>query len=152
MNTPHPADAQLEWIRFCRGAQAWAVRPDIVLEVSHHRRRSPVPGAAIGVVGASSIRGIVVPVFDLDTRLGHGASTTAHRHTVYFGTDEPLFGLVADDCQLVATGARGAGPGGDSPWRDDPLVTGQWDDGTIVLDAEALLADPRLYAAQSPRV
>lgn len=142
-------------IRIRRGDRVWVVDASAVLEVSRHRRRSPVPGAAPGVVGASSIRGIVVPIFDLDVRLGYGAPDPSRHLTVFIGGAEPLFGIVADTCELVGTLADSSPASASShpvgPWADDPLVRTVWPDGTLAIDTNALLTDPRLQAGPTER-
>lgn len=148
MTTPPPPVAT--WIRFVRGERAWVIDPAVVLEVSRHRRRSPVPGATHGVVGASSIRGLVVPLFDLDPRLDRGDAHGVGQHLVFIGTDTPLFGIVADRCEPVTSDAAPAPLPPDHPWVDDALVHGQWPDGTLVVDTAQLLVDRRLYATDAP--
>lgn len=108
-----------------------------VLPVSGFRRLPSGTGALRGVVAA---RGDVVPVADLADLLGRPASDTPRPYAVVLDGPADAVGLLVDDATdvLDVPAERVVGGSGGS------LVELGVSDGTVILDAAALLHDPRL--------
>ena len=65
------------FLRFDVGSETYAVAIDQVKEIIRPRRITPVPRAPLFIKGILSHRGAIIPVLDLTTRLGFGASHRA---------------------------------------------------------------------------
>lgn len=148
------ATGTLVVVRFLLRGAAHAVATVHVREIVHPGPLTPVPGAPPLLVGVVNLRGVLVPVFDLAALLGGAVASepASHPLVLVLGNGGPDLAVSVDDALDVvslpiatlapaATGAA-SGPGA--------LVLGLAPDRTIVLDGAALLADPRLFAAEGP--
>jgi purine-binding chemotaxis protein CheW len=88
---------ELELLTFYLGQEVYAIPVKDVREVLRVRYLTPVPNAAASLLGVISLRGTVLPVMDLCTRLGLAPwSKDEKSRIVVVGTDGEDVGLVVD--------------------------------------------------------
>lgn len=97
------SDRTERWIRFGLNGQDYGVQVLAVMEVLRASEISPVPGAARDVLGVINLRGQIVTVVDLRTRLGLQAREidTASRVMVLDCAGQPVGLLVDSVAQVV---------------------------------------------------
>ena len=91
-------EQDLEMLSFLLGNEEYVVPVDRVREVLTPKEITPVPHAADYLVGVCSLRGTVMPVIDLNRRLGLAASTRDEKSriiVVSLGQDDQV-GLFVD--------------------------------------------------------
>jgi purine-binding chemotaxis protein CheW len=97
--TEQPGEEQdLEMLSFLLGSEEYVVAVDRVREVLTPREITPVPHAANYLLGVCSLRGIVMPIIDLNLRLGLSASARDEKSriiVVSLGHDDQV-GLFVD--------------------------------------------------------
>jgi purine-binding chemotaxis protein CheW len=135
-----------ELIQFSAGNERYAVEAQFVHRLERVGRVTPLPGAARHVAGLTNIHGQLVPVIDLRVLLGAAPSTTAP-FAVVLGDQRAELGIVADELSelRILPIDQLAAP---APQR--PIVRQVLADGTAIIDAAALLANPQLVAANAP--
>jgi chemotaxis signal transduction protein len=135
-----PAGEALDLVVFRLGGERFAVDATRVIEALPLPAPTPVPGDHPWLRGVVAHRGGVLGVFDVGEALAPGAPAAGSRtHLVAVEADGLRFGIAADgveETRRASTSALGAPPPG--PFR------GMTEDSLIVLDLEALAADPRL--------
>lgn len=72
----------LQFLRFSLGAEAYAVRIELVREILEVSQMTPLPLMPAFVRGVMNLRGAVVPVVDLAARLGMSATEIGRRSCV----------------------------------------------------------------------
>lgn len=126
---------------------------DVAVPLARARRVVPmppisrVPGSGPAVVGISTVLGTLVPVADLAHLLRLPAAEPAPEGRLLVIDDRgSMLGLRTDDVPAVARLDR-VGPGGEpAPGATaSGLVAGVAPGGVLVLDVDALIADPRLW-------
>jgi len=93
-----PQEQDLEMLSFLLGSEEYVVAVDRVREVLTPREITPVPHAANYLLGVCSLRGIVMPIIDLNLRLGLSASARDEKSriiVVSLGHDDQV-GLFVD--------------------------------------------------------
>jgi purine-binding chemotaxis protein CheW len=97
----------VQFLRFCVGSEACAVRIGSVREILEVARITPVPLMPDCVRGVMNLRGLVVPVIDLAARLGFAPTRLERRSAVVVvhvpgsnGSRQTL-GLLVDTVQEV---------------------------------------------------
>jgi chemotaxis signal transduction protein len=135
-----PAGEALDLVVFRLGGERFAVDATRVLEALPLPAPTPVPGGHPWLRGVVAHRGGVLGVFDVAQALLPGAPACAGAaHVVAVETDGLTFGIAADGVEETrrtsAAALRPPPPGPFLGMTEDPL---------IVLDLEALAADPRL--------
>jgi purine-binding chemotaxis protein CheW len=94
-----PGEEQdLEMLSFLLGSEEYVVAVDTVREVLTPREITPVPHAANYLLGVCSLRGTVMPIIDLNLRLGLSASVRDEKSriiVVSLGRDDQV-GLYVD--------------------------------------------------------
>jgi len=93
-----PQEQDLEMLSFLLGSEEYVVAVDQVREVLTPREITPVPHAANYLLGVCSLRGIVMPIIDLNLRLGLSASARDEKSriiVVSLGHDDQV-GLFVD--------------------------------------------------------
>jgi purine-binding chemotaxis protein CheW len=110
---------------------------------------TPVPGLPARLLGLFTLRGAIVPLFDLHATLsGEAASATGGGLAVVLGREQPEIALATD-----GVGSPLALSEGDllpSPDLDPALVEGVTVEGVVVLDGAGLLSDPRFFLGSPP--
>jgi purine-binding chemotaxis protein CheW len=91
-----------EWLSFSLGNEEYALDIDGVNEIIKPREITDIPRVPAFILGIVSLRGIIVPVFDLRTRLklGAGELTPASR-IVVCQRGERIAGLLVDSITQV---------------------------------------------------
>jgi purine-binding chemotaxis protein CheW len=93
-----PQEQDLEMLSFLLGSEEYVVAVDRVREVLTPREITPVPHTANYLLGVCSLRGIVMPIIDLNLRLGLSESARDEKSriiVVSLGHDEHV-GLFVD--------------------------------------------------------
>jgi purine-binding chemotaxis protein CheW len=92
------ADQELEMLAFLLGREEYVVPVEQVREVLKPREITPVPHTPEHIIGVCSLRGIVLPVVDLNRRLGLAAGTRDEKSRIIVtGTDvDDQVGLFVD--------------------------------------------------------
>jgi len=99
MNEPHPLSASesRELISFCIGEQEYCVDIMSVREIRGWSPATPLPQTPDYMRGVINLRGAVLPIMDLATRLGLPASELTVRSVIIVvKVDERLVGLLVD--------------------------------------------------------
>jgi len=134
----------LEILAFTLGAERWAIDTSLVLAVVPFTTVSRLPGAPAFLVGLAAVRGVPVPVVDLGRCLGvPRPGITDLARIVVLGEGMPELGLVVDAVDAVATISRAQLRPPEEAMAAHDLLHGIAPDGTAVLAAQALAADPR---------
>jgi purine-binding chemotaxis protein CheW len=141
---PRPAEV-LTAVPFHLAGERYALEARFVREALPFTGCAPLPGAPELFAGLVNLRGEVLPAFDLRPLLGLGrAPWPDSARVLVLGEDRPDLGLLADSVSEVT--ALRLDEVHDPPAREGrEFVRGLTPDALVVLDAEALLRDPRLF-------
>jgi len=93
-----PQEQDLEMLSFLLGSEEYVVAVDTVREVLTPREITPVPNTPHYLLGVCSLRGAVMPIIDLNLRLGLGANARDEKSrivVVSLGQDDQV-GLFVD--------------------------------------------------------
>lgn len=91
------SDAQLQMITFNLGNEMYGVDIMAVREIRVWSDTTPLPNSPEFVLGVINLRGVIVPVFDLLDRFGHGETTPTKSHAVIIVVvGSNLIGLVVN--------------------------------------------------------
>lgn len=137
----------LELVHFRSGEQDYALETRFVLEVLRSPEQLvPLPGAPELLRGLTLLHGEVLAVVELAPLFGRTAPAT-HGPVLVVGPGRPELGLRADVVEEVRILARDTllAPPSALGARERTLVSGISREGIIVLEAEALLGDGRLF-------
>ncbi len=135
---------EVEVLSFSLGGQRFALAGAFVREVIRYVRPSRVPGASPFVLGVIGLRGDALALFDLHRLLGTPPpSFTASARIFVVGKEGAEFGFVVDEAFGVEQLDRATIRTLPSSSEHRTLLTGVTEDHVMLLDAEALLQDPR---------
>ncbi len=98
-----PQEQDLELLAFRLGSEDYLVPVDLVAEVLTPREITAVPHVPSYILGVCSLRGVVLPIIDLNRRLGLGESVRDEKSrivVVTLGPDDQV-GLFVDRVQGV---------------------------------------------------
>ncbi len=142
-----PPGGTIDLVLFRLAGEVYAVESRHVLEVAPLKALTPIPGAPAFIAGVTNLRGRILDVVDLRTffELPARGLTDLTRVVVLQGGGME-FGLLAETVS-GALAFRADGLQGPLPTMSGPraeFLRGIAPGGEIVLDAERLLADPRL--------
>jgi purine-binding chemotaxis protein CheW len=128
------------------GEGRYAVDAAAVLQVAPLRDLTPLPGAALPLLGVTYWRGQVLTVLDLREPLGvRVRGLTDMGRLIVFGGHSHDFGILADTVRdMIDVDLSQLRPVEAHAARDDALVRGMTDDAVLVIDAATLL---RTYGA-----
>lgn len=145
---PPGSSEVLTVVTFTLGDEQYAIESRFLLDVVRVTDITPVPGTPAFLAGVTNVRGEILALIDLRKLFGIPVKgLTDLSRIAVLGLEQAEFGLLADAVHEVTTVRRmdllqqpgpiaGIGP-------DD--LRGVTEKALIVLDGEALLADPRLY-------
>src|SRR4030081_1866132 len=142
----HSAEA-LEALVFALGAEQYALPANQVHEVRPLGLLTPLPGTPAFLAGLINVRGRIVPVVDLRPLLGMPSEDGPSMSVVLVAYRSGDIGILATDRPTVRALRESdltEPPVGALSGIDPSCVTGITSDLILVLDAERLLADPRL--------
>jgi purine-binding chemotaxis protein CheW len=89
--------AALEYLAFMLAGEEYAVKVDDVLEIIRPQHITSVPRAPGFILGITSLRGVIVPVFDIRIRLGLEAREPSRSTRILVISDGGLpHGIVVD--------------------------------------------------------
>jgi purine-binding chemotaxis protein CheW len=132
-------DEALDLVVFRLAGERFAVDAAHVLEALPLGAPTPVPGDHRWLLGLVAHRGGVLGVFDLLEPLLPGSPPVAPTHAIAVAVDGLTFAIAADGVDETRRASAAAlGPPPPGPFR------GMTDEPLLVLDLEALAADPRL--------
>ncbi|MDH4386177.1 MAG: chemotaxis protein CheW [Caulobacter sp.] len=130
------ADGMLELISFEIGGQEYCIDVRSVREIRGWTTTTPMPQTPDYVLGVINLRGVIMPVLDLRSRLGLGRTEPSSRHViVVIEQDTRTAGVLVDGVQetfQVATSLLQVPPAMDS------ATTGQFVDAIIPLGERML--------------
>lgn len=129
---------------FTAAGRTCACELSAVREIVPHRRATRLPGAPAFVTGLINLRGSVVTVLDLGTRLG-GVPVDANRGSIVLVESGPkVVGLAVDELRDVQRVPRSAIEPADVDVIGDAFVSGVLRTGgevAAILDVSRLVAD-----------
>jgi len=145
--TPHTRAKAVELLVFSVGDARLAAPADRVREILTPGATARLPTSGQALVGLRAARGAVVVLADPSILLGVGGDAPPSGERFAVVLDHPVapVGVLTDrvDGVLITFG-------GIRPAPDDPLLAGITADGALVLDVDAVLADPRLASEPLP--
>ncbi|MDY6848301.1 MAG: chemotaxis protein CheW [Geoalkalibacter sp.] len=96
------SEARREWLTFSLGNEEYALDIEGVVEIIKPRSISPIPRVPGFILGIMSLRGVILPVFDLKQRLklGQVAEDPANR-VVVCQVGDRIAGLLVDNISQV---------------------------------------------------
>ncbi len=151
---PGAPQETLGLLAFSLGAARYAVGTAHVLETGRLRGLVPLPSVPAFFPGVIGHRGRVIAVLDLGRLWGKPAGSAGESgQVVVVGQGEAALGLLADEIHglvEVPVSALGAVPA-DETSGPHAFVRGITPDRIVVLDAPALLEDPRLIVNDEAR-
>jgi purine-binding chemotaxis protein CheW len=135
---------------FRLGAEHYAIDARLVHEVVRVPELTPLPGTPAIVAGLMHRRGEVLAVFDIRSFFGLVQAPLADAARVLvIGDGSAELGIVVDDVSgMTRVRSTGLFPHRPPAGQDQHYVRGVTVDAIIVLDAAALIRDPRLYVNQ----
>jgi len=146
-----------QYVAFRIGKEHYGLPIADISEISKELPTTPVPRTADFVRGIGNVRGSVIPVVDLDRRLGlpYTESDPALRRILIVRRQDELYGLVVDEVFAVVTIAPEAledAPGALGGPRGDYIQALARYEGEIliILDLSTVL-DPRDFVARNVR-
>lgn len=131
-----------EVVRFRTAGQRYALESRFVLEVVRAAEVVPLPGAPPALRGLTLLHGEVLPVVELAPLFGRAPSESSGPLLV-IGAGRPELGLRTEDVEEV-TLLRGRTLLPPPATVDTALVSAAEENGSLVLEGEALLGDSRL--------
>ena len=151
----HPTATMQVLVLAVAGGHRYAVESRYVDQVAHNARLCRLPASPGQLLGLLPVRGEAVPVTDLATLAGVAAAADPSRPfaVVLAGNGDPL-GLLVDEVitagDVACTELRPVERG----LTEACIERGVTADGTVLLDVDTLLADPRVsyfpHAEPSP--
>lgn len=140
----------IEALCFSLGEERYAIETRLVREVARFRDFAVVPGAPEVLVGVTSLRGEILPVFDLRPLLGLARNRLNDlSRAIVLESDGERIAVLADEVRetvevpLAGLVAPATLPEG----MERALLRGVTADALVVLDGAALLRDRRLLPA-----
>jgi purine-binding chemotaxis protein CheW len=151
---PDVADtaATIEVTVFSIAREEYAIESRFLREVLRLADMTPVPGLPEPLAGVTNLRGEILAVFDLRRLFGIASSGIADLpRLIVLGAEHAELGVLVESVREIRRVAeRELSPlplGVGGAVRD--LAHGVTLDGTLVLDGERLLADPRLTVEEA---
>jgi len=142
MSTETAPEAQTrQLVVFALGGEEYGVPITLVQEIIRYAAPRPIPGSPSHVEGVINLRGRIIPVVDLRSRLGVPGDRPAQAKIVIVEMPEPTVGIVVDEVREVLTVAAG---------RCEPPPAGTGD--VDYLDAVAKLDGRLLVILDMPRL
>jgi purine-binding chemotaxis protein CheW len=143
-----PAEDVLHVVTFALAGERYALEAAYVREVLREAQPSRLPWAPAALLGAVNVRGEVLAVADLGHLLGVPAAASPGPVVVLAGPAPPV-GLLVDEVEelLALPSGTVAPPPADTAGPAQELLVGV-SARAVVLDARALLTDPRLWTEQ----
>lgn len=144
---PEGLIAATDLVAFTAGDTRYAIESSFVYRLEHLAHVAPLPGAAAHFRGVANLHGHIVPLVDLGVLLG-SAPCARPAFAVVLGGEHPDLAIAADallDLRAVPLDAP------DTAAAARPLVRRIFPDGTALVDAAALIADPRLTHKENSR-
>ncbi len=97
-----PTDAGFQWLTFSLGDEEYALDITQINEIIKPRDITDIPRAPDFILGVISLRGIIIPVFDLGRRLNLGSrELTSQSRVVVCQEGDVIVGLLVDKITQV---------------------------------------------------
>ena len=138
----------LSVLTFTLGHERYAIESRFLREIVRVTDVTPVPETPGFFAGVTNVRGEILALVDLRKLFGLAVTgLTDLSRIVVLGLERAELGLLADAAHEVTTLRREAllQPPGPVAGIGPDYLLGVTEDALIVLDGEALLADPRLF-------
>ncbi|NDV01839.1 chemotaxis protein CheW [Pseudoroseicyclus tamaricis] len=92
----------LKFVTFTVAGQNYCLDIQKIREIRRWTPVTPLPHASNGVLGVMNLRGAVIPIYDMASRLGLGITDPSERNVVIVvAMDDNLFGLLAETVQEI---------------------------------------------------
>lgn len=143
----------LELLCFKLAGERYAIDTASVLQVQALSDLTRMPGAPEHLLGVTSLRGQVLPVFDLRALLGVARPPLCDMtRLLVLGASEAELGILADVAEeiIALDPAQLLPPSQPLHGLERACVRGVTRDALVVLDGAALLADRRLFLEELP--
>jgi purine-binding chemotaxis protein CheW len=99
-----PGDAPVEIIAFYLGEQQFCVETTAIREIRGWTPATPVPHAPAELMGVMNLRGSVIPIIDVATRLGMAATAPSERSAIVVAEiRDKVVGLVVERVSDILT-------------------------------------------------
>lgn len=103
----HPGRAKRQFITFRSGEQEFGADIMTIREIRGWTQTTPLPHAPDYVCGVINLRGMVLPVVDLKSRLGQNATDVSNKHVIIVvRCGEQTMGLLVDAVSDILTAAE----------------------------------------------
>ncbi|WP_373354306.1 chemotaxis protein CheW [Pseudoroseicyclus sp. CXY001] len=101
-HTKAVSGSELKFVTFTVAGQNYCLDIQQIREIRRWAPVTPLPHAAGGVLGVMNLRGAVIPIYDMASRLGLGITEPSERNVVIVvAMDDNLFGLLAETVQEI---------------------------------------------------
>ncbi len=90
-----------EFLCFSVAAEKYAVNIMEIKEIIKPREVTEVPRVPSFVAGVLSLRGIIIPVFDMQKRLGHASKESSRARIIVVNKGEEICGILVDEVTQV---------------------------------------------------
>ncbi len=134
-----------QYLTFTLDQRTYAILLTQVAEITNNLELNHMPHMPKGVEGLLNLRGNVLPVINLRTRMGLPAlATKAFENILILDIDQHRTGVLVDQVQSVITATR------DQISPASPLLAGAeggWTTGFVLLDPVVVILDTRLLTA-----
>lgn len=98
------ADRDAQYITFAVGAEEYGINILAVREIRGWTPVNRLPNMPDDVCGVMTLRGLIIPIFDLRSRFGGGRSEPTGRHVVVvLQTDDQVRGILVDAISDILT-------------------------------------------------
>ena len=137
-------------LEFAVGEERYAFKTDLLDEVYPLRDLAPLPGTPGFVLGITSVRGRILSVLDLQVLFGGARADRDDSHPIVVLRSVAMeFAIAADSVSEVREIPEDSvqRPLSSTDSLRDEYLLGLTIDGVTVLDAQRMLADPRLVIA-----
>jgi purine-binding chemotaxis protein CheW len=147
-----PTARLLEVATFQLAGERCAIETRYIYEIIRWHEPARLPGVPEHLAGLINLRGEIIAVFDLRKLLGiEPKEPTEHARVLVLGGERAELGVLADAAETVLTLSQEEMQPPPASVACGDHYLGVAPDGLIVLNGQALLADPRLFIEDDPR-
>ncbi len=123
LDEPNREGHQLEFVTLFAGGQSFCIE---ITQIREIRRWTPVtvlPHSPAYVLGVINLRGAVIPIIDLATKLGFGPIEASERHVIIIvAVEDTIVGLLVDSVSEILSVDHAKIK--DTPQTNDAIVVG----------------------------
>lgn len=145
--TPAPAGSAEEILQFTAGREPYGLGTRHIREICRITRMAPLPRAPKHLAGVTNLKGLILPLIDLDALMNGGDDCSDCSYSIVIGRAAPEFGVLAAALRgFIHLSADELLPIPRAVTNQaHHLARGLTAEGVLVLDDIRLLEDSRLY-------